>query len=79
LLFLKFAFKLRKHLDLSMATPQEELVEVKARLDTNIATVQEIQKQIEKLNQQGQALTQPIMEDQGALKILQKLIDEPVV
>ena len=62
-----------------MATPQEELVEVKARLDTNIATVQEIQKQIEKLNQQGQALTQPIMEDQGALKILQKLIDEPVV
>jgi len=62
-----------------MTTPQEELVEVKSRLDTNIATVQEIQKQIEELNQQGQALTQPIMEDQGALKVLQKLIDEPVV
>ena len=57
-----------------MSTPQEELIEVKSRLDSNIAKVQEIQAQIKKLQEQGQALTQPIMEDQGALKVLEKLI-----
>ena len=60
-----------------MSTPQEELTQVKARLDSNIAKVQEIQEQIKKLQEQGQALTQPILEDQGALKVLQKLIDAP--
>jgi prefoldin subunit 5 len=57
-----------------MSTPQEELTTVKARLDFNIAKVQEIQAQIKKLQDEGQALTQPIMEDQGALKVLEKLI-----
>tara|TARA_R100000664_G_scaffold12101_1_gene19497 strand:+ start:153 stop:341 length:189 start_codon:yes stop_codon:yes gene_type:complete len=57
-----------------MSTPQEELIEVKTRLDSNIARVQEIQDQIKKLQEEGQALTQPIMEDQGALKVLEKLI-----
>jgi len=60
-----------------MSTPQEELKTVKARLDTNIAKVQEIQAQITKLQEEGQALTQPIMEDQGALKVLEKLITDP--
>ena len=58
-----------------MPTPQEELTTVKARLDTNIAKVQEIQTQIKKLQEEGQALTQPIMEDQGALKQFAKLPD----
>ena len=57
-----------------MSTPQEELIEVKTRLDSNIARVQEIQDQIKKLQEEGQALTQPIMEDQGALKVLKKLV-----
>tara|TARA_R100001443_G_scaffold19812_1_gene31600 strand:+ start:1187 stop:1375 length:189 start_codon:yes stop_codon:yes gene_type:complete len=60
-----------------MSTPQEELIEVKTRLDSNIAKVQEIQSKIKKLQEEGQALTQPIIEDQGALKVLEKLIGEP--
>ena len=60
-----------------MPTPQEELTTVKSRLDSNIAKVQEIQAKIKKLQEEGQSLTQPIMEDQGALKVLEKLIDDP--
>ena len=60
-----------------MPTPQEELTTVKSRLDSNIAKVQEIQSKIKKLQEEGQALTQPIMEDQGALKVLEKLIADP--
>ena len=59
-----------------MSTPQEEIIEVKARLDSNIAKIQEIQAQIKKLKEEGQALTQPIMEDQGALKVLEKLVGD---
>ena len=57
-----------------MTTLQEEIIEVKSRLDSNIAKVQEIQTKIKRLQEEGQALTQPIMEDQGALKVLEKLI-----
>tara|TARA_Y100001973_G_C5175950_1_gene321912 strand:+ start:1171 stop:1359 length:189 start_codon:yes stop_codon:yes gene_type:complete len=60
-----------------MPTPQEELIQVKARLDANIVKVQEIQGKIKKLQEEGQSLTQPIMEDQGALKVLEKLISDP--
>jgi len=60
-----------------MPTPKEEMTTVKARLDSNIAKVQEIQAQIKKLQEEGRALTQPIMEDQGALKVLEKLIGAP--
>ena len=60
-----------------MSTPQEERATVKARLDSNIAKVQEIQTKIKRLQEEGQALTQPIMEDQGALKVLEKLIGAP--
>ena len=60
-----------------MSTPQEELTTVKARLDSNLSKLQEIQAQIKKLQDEGQALTQPIMEDQGALKVLEKLIAAP--
>ena len=59
-----------------MSTPQEERTEVKARLDSNLSKLQEIQAQIKKLQDEGQALTQPILEDQGALKVLEKLIGE---
>ena len=60
-----------------MPTPQEEIIEVKSRLDSNIAKLQGIQEQIKKLQEEGQALTQPIMEDQGALKVLEKPIADP--
>tara|TARA_R100000742_G_C4267654_1_gene85873 strand:- start:807 stop:995 length:189 start_codon:yes stop_codon:yes gene_type:complete len=56
-----------------MPTPQEELKEVEARLNSNLEKVQAIQGKIKKLQAEGQALTQPILEDQGALKVLKKL------
>jgi len=59
-----------------MSTPQEEKTAVKARLDSNLSKLQEIQAKIKKLQDEGQALTQPILEDQGALKVLEKLIGE---
>ena len=59
-----------------MSTTQEEFIEVKARLDSNIAKIQDMQAQIKKLKEEGQALTQPIMEDQGALKVLEKLVGD---
>ena len=60
-----------------MPTLEEELRVIKTRLDSNIAKVQEIQAKIKQLQEEGQALTQPIMEDQGALKVLEKLIGAP--
>tara|TARA_R100001082_G_scaffold30361_2_gene15248 strand:+ start:310 stop:498 length:189 start_codon:yes stop_codon:yes gene_type:complete len=59
-----------------MTTPQDEKTEIKARLELNVSKLQEIQAQIKKLQEEGQALTQPILEDQGALKVLEKLIGE---
>ena len=56
-----------------MATPQELYDETKTRLDLNIAKVQILQKEIDqKVNEKNQ-LMQPIIEDQGALKQLEKL------
>ena len=58
-----------------MATPQELYDETKTRLDLNIAKVQILQKEIDqKVNEKNQ-LMQPIIEDQGALKQLEKLSD----
>ena len=58
-----------------MATPQELYDETKTRLDLNIATAQMLQKEIQQKQTELQKLTQPIMEDQGALKQLEKLND----
>ena len=58
-----------------MATPQELYDETKTRLDLNIATAQMLQKEIQQKLAELQKLTQPIMEDQGALKQLEKLND----
>ena len=58
-----------------MATPQELYDETKTRLDLNIATAQMLQKEIQQKQTELQKLTQPIMEDQGALKQLEKLSD----
>ena len=58
-----------------MATPQQLYDETKTRLDLNIAKAQMLEREIqEKLAEKNQ-LMQPIMEDQGALKQLEKLSD----
>ena len=46
-----------------MATPQELYDEPKTRLDLNIAKLQ-------MLRNEAQSLMQPIIEDQGAIKVL---------
>ena len=58
-----------------MATPQEIYDETKTRLDLNIAKLQMLQKDIQEKQAEAQQLMQPIMEDQGALKQLEKLSD----
>ena len=58
-----------------MATPQELYDETKTRLDLNIAKAQMLQKEIQEKQAELQNIMQPIMEDQGALKQLEKLND----
>ena len=58
-----------------MITPQELYDETKTRLDLNIAKAQMLQKEIDQKVQEKNQLMQPIMEDQGALKQLEKLND----
>ncbi len=58
-----------------MATPQELYDETKTRLDLNIAKLQMLQKDIQEKQAEAQQLMQPIMEDQGAIKQLEKLSD----
>ena len=58
-----------------MATPQELYDETKTRLDLNIVKLQVLQREIQEKQTEAQQLMQPIMEDQGALKQLEKLSD----
>ena len=63
-----------------MATPQEIYDETKTRLDLNIAKAQMLEREIQEKVAEKNQLMQPIIEDQGALKQLEKLSDvvEPV-
>ena len=56
-----------------MATPQELYDETKTRLDLNIAKAQMLEKEIQQKVAEKNQLMQPIIEDQGALKQLEKL------
>ena len=56
-----------------MSTSQELYDETKNRLDNNIQRLQLLKKEIKDLQDQANQLTQPILEDQGALKALAKL------
>ena len=58
-----------------MATPQELYDETKTRLDLNIAKAQMLEREIQEKVAEKNQLMQPIMEDQGALKQLEKLSD----
>ncbi len=56
-----------------MATPQELYEETKTRLELNVAKAQMLQKEIDQKIAEKNQLMQPIIEDQGALKQLEKL------
>ena len=58
-----------------MASPQELYDETKTRLDLNIEKAKLLQKEIQEKQAELQKLMQPVMEDQGALKQLEKLSD----
>ena len=58
-----------------MATPQELYDEIKTRLDLNVAKAQMLEREIQEKVAEKNQLIQPIMEDQGALKQLEKLSD----
>ena len=58
-----------------MPTPEEKSAEIKERLESNVNKVQQLQQEIKAKQEEAAALTQPILEDQGALKALQELID----
>ena len=58
-----------------MTTPQELYDETKTRLDLNIAKAQMLDREIQEKVAEKNKLMQPIMEDQGALKQLEKLSD----
>ena len=58
-----------------MPTPQELYDETKTRLDLNIAKAQILEREIQEKTAEKNQLQQPIMEDQGALKQLEKLSD----
>ena len=58
-----------------MATPQELYDETKTRLDLNIAKLQLLEREIQEKSAEKNKLMKPIIEDQGALKQLEKLSD----
>ena len=58
-----------------MASPQELFDETKTRLDLNIAKLQVLEREIQEKVAEKNKLTQPILEDQGALKQVEKLSD----
>jgi len=56
-------------------SPQEQKKKKKTRLDLNIAKAQMLERQIQEKVAEKNELIQPIIEDQGALKQLEKLIE----
>ena len=58
-----------------MPTPEEKLNETQQRFDQNLAQAQQIEQQITKLQEQLRALQQPLIEDQGAIKVLKEILE----
>ena len=58
-----------------MPTLEEELNETQQRFDQNLAQAQQIEQQITKLQEQLRALQQPLIEDQGAIKVLKEILE----
>ena len=59
-----------------MTTQESELQAAKTRLDANLASLQKIQDDIKKLQEEGQKLTQPLLEAQAIVRTLEKIIAE---
>ena len=59
-----------------MTTQESELQAAKTRLDANLASLQKIQDDIKKLQEEGHKLTQPLLEDQAIVRTLEKIIAE---
>ena len=57
-----------------MPTPEEKLNEVQQRFNQNVAQAQQIEQQIAKLQEKLRTLQQPLIEDQGAIKVLKDII-----
>ena len=60
-----------------MPTPEEKLNEIQQRFNQNVAQAQQLEQQIAKLQEQLRGLQQPLIEDQGAIKVLKDIL-EPV-
>ncbi len=50
--------------------------EIEARFNTNLAQAQQIEQEITKLQEQLRALQQPLIEDQGAIKEIKKILNQ---
>ncbi len=50
--------------------------EIEARFNTNVAKAQKIEQEITKLQEQLRALQQPLIEDQGAIKEIKKILNQ---
>jgi|TARA_R100000773_G_scaffold44456_1_gene45676 prefoldin subunit 5 len=58
-----------------MPTPEEKLNETQQRFDQNLAAAQQLEQQIAKLQEQLRGLQQPLIEDQGAIKVLKEILE----
>ena len=58
-----------------MPTPKEKLNETQQRFDQNLAAAQQLEQQIAKLQEQLRGLQQPLIEDQGAIKVLKEILE----
>ena len=50
--------------------------EIEARFNTNLAQAQKIEQENTKLQEQLRALQQPLIEDQGAIKEIKKILNQ---
>ena len=53
----------------------EKLTEIQNRFDENLAKAQKLDQEIVKLRDQRNALQQPLLEDQGAIKALKEMLN----
>tara|TARA_R100000781_G_scaffold113973_2_gene83696 strand:- start:721 stop:915 length:195 start_codon:yes stop_codon:yes gene_type:complete len=57
-----------------MNTPEQILKETQNSFDANLAKAQQLEQQIAKLQEELRSLQLPLAEDQGAIKVLKKLV-----
>ena len=57
-----------------MNTPEKILKDTQTSFDANLAKAQQLEQQIAKLQEELRSLQLPLAEDQGAIKVLKKLV-----